>query len=217
MIPTMAGGSNRRATARAWAFAAIAGTAVYIAIDIALVFLRPEFSVLHNAESDYGSKGRYAWLMDANFLLRSALSLAAIRALALTVPGRLRTGLSVLAVWAVCSGLLAFFPDDPVGTRTTGLAKVHVALAGIAFLAVVVGTLLVTRVLRREPGWKPVARVLSVLSWAALVPIVLLGRTHFRPHSLGGFWEKVFLGIELAWFLAACLGVLAATPDGVGI
>lgn len=170
--------------------------------------------MLHNAESDCGSNGRYAWLMDANFLLRCALSLAAIRALALTVPGRLRTGLSVLAVWAVCSGLLAFFPDDPVGTRTTGLAKVHVALAGIAFLAVVVGTLLVTRVLRREPGWKPVARVLS---WAALVPIVLLGRTHFRPHSLGGLWEKVFLGIELAWFLAACLGVLAATPDGVGI
>ena len=208
----MAGGSTRESTARIWAIGAIAGIALYVAIDIALVFLRPEFSVLHNAESDYGSKGQYAWLMNANFLLRCALSLAAIRALALTVPGRLRTGLSVLAVWAICSGLLAFFPDDPVGFKTEGPAKVHVALAGIAFLAVVVGTRLVTRVLGREPGWKPVARVLRALWWASLVPIVLLGRARFRPNSLGGLWEKVFLGLELAWFLVACLGVLAGTP-----
>jgi hypothetical protein len=55
--------------------------------------------------------------------------------------------------------------------------------------------------------------VLSVLSWAALVPIVLLGRTHFRPHSLGGLWEKVFLGLELAWFLTAAVGVLALERD----
>ena len=36
---------------------AIAGILVYVALDVALVFLRPQFSVLHNAESDYGSAG----------------------------------------------------------------------------------------------------------------------------------------------------------------
>jgi predicted secreted protein len=40
---------------------AIAGILVYLALDVALVFLRPQFSVLHNAESDYGSSGPYAW------------------------------------------------------------------------------------------------------------------------------------------------------------
>ena len=205
----MAGGpATRESSARAWAIAAVAGIGAYVAIDIALVFLRPEFSVLHNAESDYGSKGSWAWVMDANFLLRGALSLAVVRALALTVPGRLRTGLVFLVAWAVCSALLAFFPDDPVGTKTAGLAKVHALLAGIAFLAVVIGTRLVTRTLRREAGWQPVARVLTALWWCSLVPILLLGRARFRPNSLGGLWEKVFLGIELAWFLAAAIGVV---------
>ncbi len=209
MIRAMAGGpASRESRTRAWAAAAVVGIGAYVAIDIALVFLRPEFSVLHNAESDYGSKGSWAWVMDANFLLRCALSLAVVRALALAVPGRLRTGLAFLGVWAVCSGLLAFFPDDPVGTTTAGSAKVHVLLAGIAFLAVVIGTRLVTRALRREPGWQPVARVLAVLWWCSLVPILLLGRARFRPHSLGGLWEKVFLGIELAWFLGAAIGVV---------
>jgi uncharacterized protein DUF998 len=143
----MAGGSARESSARSWAIAAIAGIVLYVGIDIVLVFLRPEFSVLHNAESDYGSKGHYAWLMDANFLLRCTLSLAAIRALALTVPGRLRTGLSVLAVWGCPLRSARVLPGRSGGHEGRGLAKAHGALAGVAFLAVVVGTRLVTRVL----------------------------------------------------------------------
>jgi hypothetical protein len=73
---------------RRWACAASAGIALYVAIDVALVFLRPRLSVLHNAESDYGSRGRWAWVMDLNFALRCALSLAAVQALRLAVAGR---------------------------------------------------------------------------------------------------------------------------------
>ena len=191
-------------SAALWAKVAIGGIVLYVAIDVALVFLRPQFSVLHNAESDYGSKGPYGWVMNANFLLRCAFSLAALQVLRLAVPEpRLRVGLALIAVWAVSSGLLAFFPDDPVGTKAHGLAKVHLVLAAIAFLAIALGTRLATRRLRREPAWRPVARPLIVLSWGALVPVLLLGHAHLRPHSLGGLWEKLFLGVELGWLLVA--------------
>ena|ERR1035441_5761247 len=72
-----------RQTAVALARFAILGIVVYVALDVALVFLRPHFSVLHNAESDYGASGSYAWVMDLNFLLRGAFSLAVVRALVL--------------------------------------------------------------------------------------------------------------------------------------
>jgi hypothetical membrane protein len=187
------------------AWVAIAGVVAYTAIDVALVFLRPRFSVLHNAESDYGSNGPYAWLMDLNFVLRCVLSLAVVRALALAVGHgrRLCTGLALLTVWSVASGLLAFFPDDPVGTETHGLGKVHLAVAGIAFVAVVLGTRVVTRALRAEDAWRPVTAPLAVLSWGALVPILLLGHSHLRSHSLGGLFEKIFLAMELLWLLVA--------------
>ena len=202
-------------SAAAWAKAAIGGIVLYVAIDVALVFLRPHFSVLHNAESDYGSAGRYGWVMNLNFLLRCALSLAAVQALRLAVPPgrRLRAGLALIAVWAVTSGLLAFFPDDPVGTKTHGLAKVHLALAAVAFIGVALGTRLSTRALRREPAWRPVVVPLMVLSWGAFVPVLLLGKTHLRPHSLGGLWEKVFLGVELAWLLVAAGWVARGASD----
>ena len=120
---------------------------------------------------------------------------------------RLRVGLSLLAVWAVTSGLLAFFPDDPVGTVTRGAAKVHLALAGIAFVAVAVGARMTTRSLRRDPRWRPVLIPLAALSYGAFIPIVLLGHSHLRPHSLGGLFEKLFLGVELAWFLVAAVWI----------
>jgi len=204
-----------RISAARCATLAIAGVALYVLLDVALVFLRPRFSVLHNAESDYGSAGRYAWLMDANFVLRCALSVAVVCALWLGAPEsrRLRVGLGLLLVWAIASGLLAFFPDDPVGTTTHGLARVHQALALIAFPAVILGTRITTRALVRLDGWRPVVPALVVLSWGALVPILLLGKTHLRPHSLGGLWEKIFLAVELAWFLVAAVWI-ATGPGG---
>ncbi|HEY8325186.1 MAG TPA: DUF998 domain-containing protein, partial [Ktedonobacterales bacterium] len=63
--------------ARTLALLSLVGIILYVVIDVLLFVLRPELSLLHRAESDYGN-GQWAWLMDANFLLRCALSLAAV-------------------------------------------------------------------------------------------------------------------------------------------
>jgi len=194
--------SSRRPGAPTLARLAIAGILVYVALDVALLFLRPHFSVLHNAESDYGSAGPYAWVMDLNFLLRCAFSLAVARALMLAGDGRERAAPIAhggLIVWALASGALAFFPDDPVGTPTHGLGKVHLALAFIAFAGVIVGTIAGSRAARTQPLLRSRATVLAVLAYAAIVPVALLGHAHLRPNSLGGLYEKLFLAIELAW------------------
>ena len=55
---------------RSLAWLAIGGGIAYVAIDVVLRFLRPAYSLLYNAESDYG-RGPWYWLMDFNFLLRA--------------------------------------------------------------------------------------------------------------------------------------------------
>jgi Protein of unknown function (DUF998) len=199
---------QRQARAGAWARAAFAGVALYAAIDTALLFLRPQFSLLHSAESDYGSHGSWAWVMDLNFLLRCGLSLAAVRAIALGNANaerspRLRVGLGLVTVWAIASGLLAFFPDDPAGTPTHTSGRVHLALAFVAFIAVLIGTIILARALAPAPRWQSVATAMTVLARGAVLPLLLLGHARLRPHSLGGLYEKAFLAIELVWLIVA--------------
>jgi hypothetical protein len=50
-----------------------------------------------------------------------------------------------------------------------------------------------------------VQRLLALLSWGALVPVLLLGRVHLRPRTLGGLYEKVFLAVELCWLLVVAV------------
>jgi hypothetical protein len=46
--------------------------------------------------------------------------------------------------------------------------------------------------------------LLALLSWGALVPVLLLGRVHLPPRTLGGY-EKVFLAVELCWLLVVAV------------
>lgn len=143
--------------------------------------------------------------MDINFLLRCALSLAALLAIWSELPRALlnRIGLVLLGVWAVGSGLLAFFPDDYVGTPPTVHGAIHVIAAVIAFFCCLFATLLLTIVLARLWRGRPVVIGL-ILSWVmAAVGLFLLVRNGSAPGSLYGLDERIFLGCELLWIALA--------------
>ncbi|HVB05371.1 MAG TPA: DUF998 domain-containing protein [Acidimicrobiales bacterium] len=196
------------ASSRASALArcCVAAVALYVAVDVLLAFLRPHDSLLYNAESDYG-RGPFFWVMDLNFLLRCALTLALVGALRLAFGAiALKRGLFLLTLWALCSGLLALFADDPEGQPLHGSGRIHVVLAFVAFVAVAIGTVLLSTALRSEPRYQSLSGVLLTLSSLGVVSLLVLGKTLGRHHAPGGLVERIFLGIELAWI------VLAASP-----
>ena len=199
---------------RSLAWLAIGGGIAYVAIDVVLRFLRPGYSLLYNAESDYG-RGPWYWVMDLNFLLRCALSLAACLALLRTAgsDSRVRGGLWLLATWAVCSGLLAFFADDVEGTPLTGSGIVHLALAFIAFACVAVGTILISAGLRSDPAWQSAASVLLAVAIAGAAAFLLLGTATGHRHAPGGLYERIFLGLELLWICLAAGYAAVRRPE----
>jgi len=192
----------------------LAGIVVYVAIDVLLAFLRPAYSLLYNAESDYG-RGPWYWVMDLNFLLRCVLSLAIAAALYRVIrpDGRTRGGLALLVTWAICSGLLAFFADDPEGTPQHFSGVVHVILAIIAFTCVTVGTILISAALRSDPAWRRTAPVLLALSIAGAVAYLLLGSATKHHHAPGGLYERIFLGLELLWIAVAAVAIARRPPS----
>ena len=190
----------------------LAGVAVYVAIDVLLAFLRPGYSLIYNAESDYG-RGPWFWVMDLNFLLRCALSLAIAGALSRVARPGARTshGLALLVGWAVCSGLLAFFADDPEGTPLRGSGVVHLVLAFIAFACITVGAILISASLMSDPGWRPAARVLLAISIAGALAFLLFLHGAQHPHAPEGLYERIFLGLQLLWIAIAAIAIARRT------
>ncbi|HEY7942708.1 MAG TPA: DUF998 domain-containing protein [Candidatus Limnocylindrales bacterium] len=191
---------RRHGGARRAAILAIAGILVYFLVDVALRVLEPQYSLLRNAESDYGN-GAFAWLMDLDFVLRGAASAAVVLALTAVVraAGLVRLGLSLVLVWAVASALLAFFPDDLASAPVTSAGRVHLVLAVAAFVAMSVGAVIVAWALRRDAAWRPIIPLLSGLAVAGLVALPLVGRPPLRGDL--GLFERLFLGLELGWLL----------------
>ena len=187
-------------SAKALGRCALVGVLVYVAVDVLLRFLRPEYSLLYNAESDYG-RGPWFWVMDVYFLLRCALSLAAAAALGQVVrlDGRARGGRVLLIAWAVCSGLLAFFADDVEGQPVNGSGIVHLALAFVAFVCVAVGTILISASLRSDPAWHGAGTALLIISVLGAAAFLLLASAAGHKHAPGGLYERIFLGLELLW------------------
>jgi len=218
------GGARIAIGTRTMARLTLAGVGVYVAVDVLLAFLRPGYSLVYNAESDYG-RGPWFWVMDLNFLLRCALSVALAIVLARVVqPSRtLRTGLSLLVTWAICSGLLAFFADDIEGQPVHGSGKVHLALAFVAFTCVAIGTIVLSRAFGsgqegsgregRSGGSGQAGRsALLALSVAGAVAYLLLGAVTGHKHAPDGLYERIFLGLELAW-IALAAWYAAARPE----
>jgi hypothetical membrane protein len=208
--PAAAGARRGRLRVKPLAWFALAAVIVYVAVDALLRFLRPQYSLIYNAESDYG-RGPWYWVMDLNFLLRCALSLAVAVALARAarLDDRARAGRVLLIIWAVCSGLLAFFADDVEGQPVTGSGAVHLVLALIAFPCVAVGTILISAGLRSDAAWRPAGAVLLPISAAGAAAFLLLGTAFGHKHAPGGLYERIFLGLELLW-IAVAAGCLAA-------
>jgi hypothetical membrane protein len=203
--------SHVRGRVGALGWCTVIAVIVYVGVDVLLKFLRPDYSLLYNAESDYG-RGPWYWVMDLNFLLRGALSLAVVVALARAarLDERGRPGLTLIAIWAACSALLAFFADDIEGQPLTASGIVHLVLAFVAFICVAVGTILVSVSLRSDAQWRPVATALLALSVAGAAAFLLLASAAGHKHAPGGLYERVFLGIELLWIALAGWHMAAA-------
>ena len=199
---------------RSLAWIALGGVIAYLAIDVLLAFLRPSYSLIYNSESDYG-RGPFYWLMDLNFLLRCALSLAVAAALndfARLAPG-LRRGLVLLVVWAASSGLLAFFADDLEGQPQHGSGAVHLVLAFIAFTCVAIGTIWISAGLRSDPEWRSASSVLFAISLAGAVAYLLLGAALRHHHAPDGLYERIFLGLELLWIALTAAYIAIKRPQ----
>jgi len=190
----------------------IFGIAVYVVLDIVAQLLPPHYSPIRQAESDLGV-GPYGWVMDVNFVVRGALSLAFAYGLYRAWPTTSRApklSLVLIGAWGIGAFILALNPADVSGP-TTLHGTIHVVTGFLAFLFVTVGVLGVSYSMPDLFPWKsvrPYARAIALCTAIALV--VMFVGTRFPPieQNLYGLLERVFLGLALVWMLVVSVHLL---------
>lgn len=186
--------------------AALIGIALYIILDFVAQLLPPHYSPIRQAESDL-AVGPYGWVMTINFVVRGLLSLSLLGALAIALAPR-RTpragiGLALLGIWSVGAFLLAAFPTDLSGEHTVH-GKIHLAVAFVAFIAVALGEIIISRGVASSGYWgSGVARLMTALGICTLIACALLAVT-IAGH-VGGLIERLFLGLALLWMVVAAI------------
>ena len=196
---------------RRFATAAMAGVTVYILVDVALQFLPPHYSVMSDAESNL-AVGPFGWIMKLNFLGRAITTLCAIVAINRvgSATGLRRTGVVLMFVGGLCSALLAFFPTDIVpgsAGAVTAVGAVHLYVAGLGFLAVLAGILVLTRWIRLGAELAQAFPGALTLAVVAAIGLAFLGLTISVWPDFLGLAERICLAGVLGWVMVVCSAI----------
>lgn len=195
---------------------AIVGICLYVVLDVVAQLLPPHYSPIHQAESDL-AVGPYGYLMRINFVVRGALSLAVVSALATTFPrARARWGLILFGIWGVTSGLLAVFNTDILDDRKvapilhlTRHGELHLALAFIGFVAAPVGAILIAQAFSKVPALQNARNTSMTLAVLSLIALLAMAVFPHIDHA-GGLGERIYLLAVLLWTLHAAVSLRRA-------
>ncbi|SCF11215.1 Protein of unknown function (DUF998) [Micromonospora viridifaciens] len=189
--------------------------------------VNPDWSPVETMVSHYVHAPRGGWLIPAGLLIMAAASAALIRpAVAHTRGGR--GGLTLLGVWAAALLLGGVFPANPAGQwdqPPTLAGTLHGVAALIAFTILPAAAVILTRVWRRDPRWRPVAGALAVVAAMSVAAFALFTVTFFDvldgPDLAVGPWsavvgltERVMVWADVAWLAVAAAGLRRIAWDG---
>jgi hypothetical membrane protein len=180
--------------ARVSSAVALSGMVYFGLTVVALHFLPTGYDPITQAVSDYGV-GRYAvWMNLAFFTFGIGIVALAISLTLFGVASRLgRAGIALLAIAGVCIFTIGFFPTDLEGTPTTATGRVHVNLSALAFIALVLGTPMLSQSFQRSEALKRFYKSSMVLSLIVAVAFVI------AVIGLSGLTERAFILTFYSW------------------
>ncbi len=198
-------------------YVCFAGLAVF-ALAAALMHAVQDLSPVDHALSYY-MNGRLGWVFGLGLVALGAGSIALLAAIT-KLPGALgaKVGRGALALWGAGAAIGGIFPPDPMGhwdepPSMSGI--IHGSVAMVAFLALPVAALRLSRLLGTfsgSPLLKPVLGGTAAASLASLLIFFACLAPVFsnRPPFLLGLVERILITVYIGWIASAALAVQTA-------
>ncbi|MFI1920402.1 DUF998 domain-containing protein [Nocardia sp. NPDC020380] len=190
---------------RALAAGGLVGPALFASTALAAGLIRSGYSPVRQAISDLGV-GPHDWMLDGSLILLAPLLAGCCVALRRAI-GRQAVGWLPLALI-----LLPGFGFAWAGLFTEAPSTVALHwVVGMPLIAVgaILGFLLIGLRLRRIPGWRAFGTY-SIATAATALAIMLVMFGTWTMH-IGGFTERLFFTVILAWYVAAAVKIIRLT------
>jgi len=183
------------------AYIGIAAIFLFTVIAIVLHALPTGYTLLRNPLSDFATGSSRALMTGAFLILGIGVLLMAIG----LGPGlherkRVAVGVFFIAVFGASRLLVAFFPSDVDGAGRTTVGRIHSLLTAFGFIAIPLGAIALTPVLRYTQGWAGVAPTLRLFE--LLISVFALAVFVTRIRALRGVFgaaEKLLYASSLIW------------------
>jgi hypothetical membrane protein len=222
---------RHRPVPRSWARAALGGLGVFAAASLLGGALNPGYSLRSDAISSLAAHDAHAAaVMTVGFAGLAVCLLAAGGGLLRGLRGRAAVAGSALVVLAGvlslvvgsarldCSALTSAScaAREHAGTVSGGHV-VHNLVSLVLFVALVAGSFLLSRGLRRDPAGRHLARATRYVAWTALLLMVWFGSGAHGDD--GGLVQRAFLLVAVGWpvlLVTALSRPGTGSPDPVG-
>jgi len=193
---------------------AIIGIVYFLVVVVALHFLRPEYSPLSRAVSQY-AVGRYGFLMTSAFFGLSLGSLALVIGLfsGVSHTGRSWIGLVLLAIWAVGILIAGIFPIEVSSYPQMNSGHIHVVASIWAFISLVLAALLLSWRFKKDDKWSSFHR--PALIESLLMLLALVGLFRYINTGFGGLSQRIFIVACLIWLLSTAARLRAAASRSI--
>lgn len=181
-----------------------------------------EAMISHYVHAPYGG-----WLIPVGVLGLAVASGTLTRLAAAYTRGG-RAGLGLLGVWTAALLVGGVFPTDPPGRwdqPPTMAGTVHGVAAMLAFTALPAAAVVLSRVWRRDPRWRPVAGGLAGTAAVSVTALGLFMITFFDAlggpslavgpwATVTGFAERAMLWAYVGWLAVAAAGLRRIAREG---
>jgi hypothetical protein len=189
--------------------------------------INPDWSPAEAMISHYVHAPRGGWLIPLGVLVMAVASGTLTWLVAAYTRGG-RFGLGLLGVWTAGLLVAGVFPADPPGQwdqPPTTAGALHGVAGPLAFAVLPAAAVVLSRVWRRDPRWRPVAGGLAVTTALSVAAYVLFMITFFDvmggPSLAVGAWstvtglaERVMVWAYVGWLVVAAVGLRRITREG---
>jgi len=192
---------------------AVMGILCFVAILVALHFLRPDLNPVSEPTSAY-AVGPHSILMTVAFFCMSVASLALVIALYWQVShsARCRAGLVLLAAWAAGVLIAMIFPMDAGGAPPTLSGTIHQSAGPLTFLSLTAGMIFMSLAFRQDEAWRPFSRTALILSLVMLAAFVATFFSFATDSGTVGIAQRIALATAVTWMLVTA-SRLRSTPS----